>query len=87
MRAKLYTYFSYFPHPLASYCQQLILGMKNDQSAEMMENVKRLGLLHLFSNSGMHGVLITDCLRQGLVRAHFNREDIEWLLIISLPIY
>ena len=44
LRAKLYTYFSYFPHPLASYCQQLILGMKNDQSAEMMENVKRLGL-------------------------------------------
>lgn len=87
LRAKLYTYFSYFPHPLASYCQQLILGMKNDQSAEMMENVKRLGLLHLFCIYGMHVVLITDCLRKGLVRAHFNREDIEWLLIISLPIY
>ncbi|WP_300923794.1 ComEC/Rec2 family competence protein, partial [uncultured Limosilactobacillus sp.] len=87
LRAKLSTYFSHFPHPLASYCQQLILGMKNDQSAELMENVKRLGLLHLFCISGMHVVLITDCLRKGLVRIHFNREDIEWLLIISLPIY
>ena len=87
LRAKLSTYFSHFPHPLASYCQQLILGMKNDQSAEMLENVKRLGLLHLFCISGVHVVLIIDCLRKGLIRVRFNREDIEWFLIVSLPVY
>lgn len=87
LRAQLYAYFSRFPHPLAGYCQQLILGMKNEQSAELMENVKRLGLLHLFCISGMHVVLITDCLRKGLVRVRLNSEDIEWLLIVSLPFY
>lgn len=87
LRANLYKYFEQFPHPLAGYCQQLILGMQNTQNAELMENVKRLGLLHLFCISGMHVVLITDCLRRVLVKLHFNSEDIEWLLIISLPFY
>ncbi|MCD7083396.1 DNA internalization-related competence protein ComEC/Rec2 [Limosilactobacillus fastidiosus] len=87
LRACLYHYFESFPHPLAGYCQQLILGMKNTQTAELMKNVKRLGLLHLFCISGMHVVLLTDCLRKVLIRLHFNREDIEWLLMIVLPFY
>ena len=87
LRARLYHYFESFPHPLAGYCQQLILGMKNTQTAELMQNVKRLGLLHLFCISGMHVVLLTDCLRKALIRLHFNREDIEWILIVALPLY
>ena len=35
----------------------------------------------------MHVVLIIDCLRKGLIRVRFNREDIEWFLIVSLPVY
>ena len=87
IRANLYNYFNQLPHPLNGYCQQLILGMKNSQNDELMQNVKKLGLLHLFCISGMHVVLLTNCLRKLLVYCRFNREDIEWLLICALPFY
>lgn len=87
LRARMYQSFDRFPHPLAGYCQQLILGMQNKENAELMQNVKRLGLIHLFCLSGMYVVLIVNLLRRLLVYCHVNREDIEWLLLLALPFY
>lgn len=87
LRAKLYRYFEDLPHPLSGYCQQLILGMKNPQNDDLMRDVKRLGLLHLFCISGMHVVLLVTSLRKVLIRCHCNYEDIDWLLIVVLPFY
>lgn len=87
LRKRLSLYFETLPPPLSAYCQQLIIGSSNEDSAELMVSIKRLGLLHLFCISGMHIVLFTDLLRRLLVHLWWRKESIDLFLIIILPFY
>ena len=87
LRKRLSLYFETLPPPLSTYCQQLIIGSSNEDSAELMVSIKRLGLLHLFCISGMHIVLFTDLLRWLLVHLWWRKESIDLFLIIILPFY
>ncbi|NGC78470.1 DNA internalization-related competence protein ComEC/Rec2 [Lactobacillus reuteri] len=86
-RKKLSLYFNRLPYPINAYCQQLIIGNSNEDSAELMISVKKLGLLHLFCISGMHIVLLTVLLRRILVQLWWTREIIDLFLILLLPVY
>lgn len=87
IRARLSHYYQTLPQPISGYCQQLTIGMKSDQNQELMESVKKLGLLHLFCISGMHVFLIIEIGQRLLIYCHFNRDDISWILICLLPFY
>ena len=80
LRKRLTLYFETLPPPLSAYCQQLIIGSSNEDSAELMVSIKRLGLLHLFCISGMHIVLFTDLLRRLLVHLWWRKESIDLFL-------
>lgn len=86
-RARLKNYFTSLPQPLASYANQLIIGNNDGNANELMADVKRLGLIHLFCISGMHVVLLVALIRKGLVYLWWDREVIDWILIVALPGY
>lgn len=86
-RYRLGQYFRGMPQPLAGYCQQLLIGQSDPQNADLMENVKRLGVIHLFCISGMHVVLLISLLRWAGIYLWFDRELVDGLLICLLPLY
>ena len=87
LRARLKNYFANLPQPLASYANQLIIGNNDGNANELMADVKRLGLIHLFCISGMHVVLLVALIRKGLIYLWWDREVIDWVLIVTLPGY
>ena len=86
-RWQLGHHFAGMPMPLASYCQQLIIGQSDPYNASAMANVKRLGIIHLFCISGMHVVLLVAILRWLGVYLWLDRELVDVLLIVALPFY
>lgn len=87
IRSALIHYFATMPAMLKIYCNSLIIGNSDADFSTVMAGVKQLGLIHLFCISGMHVVLFVDLLRKALIYCHFNKETINWLLIIVLPCY
>lgn len=86
-RWQLSNYFRHMPEPLAGYCQQLIIGQNDPATADTMASVKRLGIIHLFCISGMHVVLLVAILRWLVVYLWLDREVIDGMLFLVLPIY
>lgn len=87
IRQRLNLFFSRLPSPLNAYCQQLIIGQRGSETAELLTSVKKLGLLHLFCISGMHIVLLTSLTRKLLVHLWWDRAWIDACLIVILPFY
>ncbi|MDD6432470.1 MAG: DNA internalization-related competence protein ComEC/Rec2 [Lactobacillaceae bacterium] len=86
-RWQLSDYFGKMPDPLAGYCQQLIIGQNSPANDQLMADVKRLGVIHLFCISGMHVVLLITILRWFGVYLWLDREVIDGILILALPFY
>ena len=86
-RWQLSNYFSKMPEPLAGYCQQLIIGQGSPANEQLMTDVKRLGVIHLFCISGMHVVLLITILRWLGVYLWLDREVVDGILILALPFY
>lgn len=86
-RWRLSNYFNRMPEPLAGYCQQLIIGQNSAANDQLMADVKKLGVIHLFCISGMHVVLLVTILRWLGVYLWLDRELVDGLLILALPFY
>lgn len=86
-RAALHQYFLTLPQPLAGYCQRLLIGDNDLATADLMTNVKKLGVIHLFCISGMHVVLLTTLLRRLLVYCYLSPSMIDLLLAAALLAY
>lgn len=86
-RACLSQYLATMPRPLDAYCLQLLVGRGSEETADLMKSVKQLGLLHLFCISGMHVVLITILVRKLLIYLWWEKETIDLVLILALPLY
>ncbi len=86
-RRDLSAYFGRMPQPLAGYCRQLLIGQNDPRNADLLTNVKRLGVIHLFCISGLHVVLLVAILRRVGTYLWLDRELIDTLLLVSLPCY
>ncbi|WP_429971212.1 DNA internalization-related competence protein ComEC/Rec2 [Fructilactobacillus sp. Tb1] len=75
------------PKHLKMYVQSLIFGYKNVDFKEEMDGVQQLGLIHLFSISGMHVYFLMDVILMLTSLMYLKRERVEWFLIGGLPIY
>jgi len=57
-----------FPPLTASYLQSFLLGIRDDMDSETMEIFSNLGILQIFSISGVNVTLLTDMLKNTLKR-------------------
>ncbi|MDO4903784.1 MAG: DNA internalization-related competence protein ComEC/Rec2 [Limosilactobacillus sp.] len=87
MRYQLERYFKRMPQPLAGYCQQLIIGDSSGSNSELDAAVRRLGIIHLFCISGMHIILITNLVQVVGAYLGIEKELLDRMLIVFLPMY
>lgn len=87
LRSVLVQKFESFPTPLNEYSKALILGILDEDFAHVNENIKKLGLLHLFCLSGLHAFFIKKYLSYLLQRFKVAQETINILLLIIFPFY
>ncbi|MFD0896949.1 DNA internalization-related competence protein ComEC/Rec2 [Loigolactobacillus binensis] len=75
------------PDQLGQYYRSLILGYQDAGFKSVGELFKQLGLIHLFSLSGLHVYYFANLLQVCLLRLHWTRERTEWCLLLLLPLY
>lgn len=71
----------------AQYIKVLLLGYKTNEFSEFSEILAELGILHLFSLSGMHVVFFILLFRYFLLRIGISVEKVFWLQIFFSFIY
>lgn len=75
------------PKTLQLYATSLLIGSRPATFRVAMAGVQQLGLLYLFSLSGMHVILLIALLRWGLIRCHLSQPTINSWLLGLLPLY
>ena len=75
------------PPTLSRYATSLLVGMRPADFQATMGAVQQLGLLHLFSLSGMHVILLVEFLQWLLLRLHLSHQAIDCWLLGLLPTY
>ena len=75
------------PATVRLYAVSLLVGLRPSEFREQMTGVQQLGLLHLFSLSGMHVILLMGLLRWALLRLHFSPTATDYWLLGLLPLY
>ncbi|WP_260365133.1 DNA internalization-related competence protein ComEC/Rec2 [Pediococcus ethanolidurans] len=80
-------YCQQLPKLMQTYALSLLIGFKDEAFDEDMEGVTTLGLLHLFSLSGLHVFYFCSLLKQFFLRLRFAKETTNILLILFLPAF
>ncbi|WP_409475164.1 DNA internalization-related competence protein ComEC/Rec2 [Lactiplantibacillus plantarum] len=75
------------PPTLSRYATSLLVGIRPTDFQTTMGAVQQLGLLHLFSLSGMHVILLVKFLQWVLLRLHLSQQAIDIWLLGLLPAY
>ncbi|WP_105956241.1 DNA internalization-related competence protein ComEC/Rec2 [Apilactobacillus quenuiae] len=86
-RKQLLCYGESLPKPLNLYFNSLFLGEMSDSFAEELSGVKTLGLIHLFSISGLHVFYIVSVLTMIFIHLRISRERYLLLLMFMLPMF
>ena len=86
-RKQLLLYFATLPTTLNEYASNLIIGATANDFYTQNSGLKQLGLLHLFSISGMHVVYLVTLCQFILARLGVLREHSQLILAIGLPFY
>ncbi|WP_412990129.1 ComEC/Rec2 family competence protein [Pediococcus siamensis] len=86
-RNEMRFYCEKLPGLMKTYALSLLIGYKDEFFAEDMTGVTKLGLLHLFSLSGLHVFYFCWLLKQIFLRFRITKETTNWLLIILLPAF
>ncbi|MFC6170746.1 DNA internalization-related competence protein ComEC/Rec2 [Loigolactobacillus jiayinensis] len=75
------------PQQLGQYYRSLILGFQDADFKSTGALFKQLGLIHLFSLSGLHVYYFANLLQHLLLRLRWTRERVELTLLLLLPLY
>lgn len=86
-RKYLLDYLGQIAQPLAGYSQLLLLGYYDSDFSNPIEIINKLGLLYLFSLSGMHVFYIIAILRWLFAKLYITDEFCSWFLLMVLPLY
>ncbi|KRL40676.1 ComE operon protein 3 [Liquorilactobacillus nagelii DSM 13675] len=87
LRVKLLDYLGKFSNPLKSYSQLLLLGYYNPDYDQQIQEINQLGLLYLFSLSGMHVFYLLRVFKWIFTYLRFTKESYQWFCLFLLPIY
>ncbi|WP_341778453.1 DNA internalization-related competence protein ComEC/Rec2 [Levilactobacillus sp. HBUAS70063] len=86
-RARLIRYCDHLPGALRVYALGLLPGSRAVEAAQELQGMKTLGLLHLFSISGLHVALLLTAVEWVCVHLRLQKEHWEWGLLLGLPGY
>ena len=86
-RTRLIRYCDRLPGALRVYALGLLPGTRAAEAVQELQGMKQLGLLHLFSISGLHVALLLTAVEWLCVHLRIQREHWEWGLLLSLPGY
>ncbi|MCO0831714.1 DNA internalization-related competence protein ComEC/Rec2 [Fructobacillus sp. W13] len=85
--AKAATWTNQLPSPLGNYTKTLLLGAKSEELYAENPKIQELGLVHLFSLSGLHvGFLLASLMRLGQ-RLRIFKEITCGVQAVALPIF
>lgn len=87
LRKQILNHFAKMPAPLSGYSQILLLGYYAQNFSQQIEQINKLGLLHLFSLSGMHVFYLLGATRFVLGYMHVTRETCDDVILLLLPFY
>lgn len=87
LRKSIICYLQLFPKYLRGYSTALIVGYRDDVFDDVNSSIKELGLLYLFSLSGMHVFYLVKILQKLAQILRITAETVDMWLIICLPIY
>lgn len=76
-----------YPTPLNFYGESLLLGVKEVGFSATLTELNKLGLIYLFSLSGMHVFYFVKALRWCFMHLYFPRELTDLVLLFLLPCY
>lgn len=87
LRKKMVDRLEKMPQPLGWFIQVLLLGYQSQNFQDTMDQINKLGLLYLFTLSGMHVFYLVSVIRYLMRKARITRETTNILLLIILPVY
>lgn len=76
-----------YPQPLGWYAQVLLLGYQSQDFSEISAAISKLGLLYLFSLSGMHVFYLVEAVRKFFRYLHLTKQSTLTFLLCILPLY
>ncbi|MBW1605450.1 DNA internalization-related competence protein ComEC/Rec2 [Lactobacillus sp. Sy-1] len=86
-RMGLINYANQLPKPLNIYVLSLIIGEMTDEAYDEITGIKQLGLIHLFSISGLHVYYFISIIERIFIYLRMRREHYQILIILILPLY
>lgn len=86
-RTRLIRYCDRLPGALRVYALGLLPGSRAAEAVQELQGMQQLGLLHLFSISGLHVALLLTAVEWLCVHLRIQREHWEWGLLLGLPGY
>lgn len=87
IRMKCMHYFNSLPYPVNLYADSLFLGDMDNSFNNELSGIKSLGLIHLFSISGLHVYYIVSLVTLILRVLRITREKIRLIILLTLPGY
>ncbi|WP_156403086.1 DNA internalization-related competence protein ComEC/Rec2 [Apilactobacillus ozensis] len=87
LRYKLLNIADNMPKPLNIYTKGLLFGKIDNDFSDELNGVKTLGLIHLFSISGLHVYLLVSFIRKLFYVLGFHRQLVDKVIIILLPMF
>ncbi|MHA8263112.1 DNA internalization-related competence protein ComEC/Rec2 [Lactobacillaceae bacterium Melli_B3] len=86
-RKGLIDYAEQLPKSLNLYVLSLIIGEMSSDGYDEISGIKQLGLIHLFSISGLHVYYFINLLERLLIYLGWRREHYQIMLMLILPLY
>ena len=86
-RKQIFLYLQKLPHWSQLHAQSLILGNNDDDFNEYRQSLNKLGIIHLFSLSGLHVFIILQIILKLGNHCRITKETLEIIFLIILPVY
>ncbi|WP_125590662.1 DNA internalization-related competence protein ComEC/Rec2 [Companilactobacillus jidongensis] len=87
LRIHLIQKFSQLPKWLRIHADSLLLGYNNNEEPNFLSNLSTLGIIHLFSLSGLHVLILLAVFRKICSILKITRESVDNFMLILLPTY
>lgn len=75
------------PHWLRVNASSLLWGYFPNEEVDLRQGLTNLGIIHIFSISGLHVYLLVDLLYQLTAKLRLPQNYVEWFLVVSLPAF
>lgn len=84
-RCRLLLQVHHLPHWLRLNASSLLLGQFDNQEQDLQQGLTNLGIIHIFSISGLHIYLLVNWISQLAGACKLRKEYVDWLILVSLP--